>query len=223
MSNHRGFLTDTDKEFLRGEKEYTGKNAKQSRYERRRAIRDRTLHAIADLELLYETLSEDEYEKIVQSDAFDGRFSRSRGFRFALAFLYSLIDECPGIEFEQLITDAVSRAEFDRNGRHVDPRFYLNETRPEIITARAGEKVADGRIHELTVAEMRYFLRDYRESGRIDPGIPGLYARWRYGTAKEPPKVNEMTFEEYLDQHYNEESTDDEMPTTDGFYDPTKE
>lgn len=84
--------------------------------------------------------------------------------------------------------------------------------RPEIITGQAGEKVADGRIDELTVAEMRYFLTDYRESGRIEAGIPEHYARWRYGTTEEDPKVNEMSFEEYLEQHYAGEDGEGESP-----------
>lgn len=63
MPENNGFLTRTDKEFLRGEKEYEQKN---SRYARRRSIRQGTRTAFGDLALLYHTLSDDELEKIFE-------------------------------------------------------------------------------------------------------------------------------------------------------------
>lgn len=45
-------LTQTDREFLRGKKDYSGENEKQMVYQRRRAIRDRVKASIVDLALL---------------------------------------------------------------------------------------------------------------------------------------------------------------------------
>jgi hypothetical protein len=68
MTDHKGFLTDTDKEFLRGEKEYTGENANQIRYQRRSAIRERTRAALADFAFLCDELDANEREKIFIDD-----------------------------------------------------------------------------------------------------------------------------------------------------------
>lgn len=60
---NRGFLTSTDREFLRGEKVY---EHRQSTYDRRQTIRDRTRDALLDFAVLYEHLSDDQREKILQ-------------------------------------------------------------------------------------------------------------------------------------------------------------
>jgi len=60
-----GFLTEADREFIRGEREYSSKH---SRYDRRRAIRERTRRAFADMSLLYNLLDEDELAKIFSTD-----------------------------------------------------------------------------------------------------------------------------------------------------------
>jgi len=64
MSEHKGFLTDTDKAFLRGEREYTGDNAAQMRYQRRQAIRERTRNACRDFSLLLAELDPEEVAKL---------------------------------------------------------------------------------------------------------------------------------------------------------------
>lgn len=64
MTAHKGFLTDADKEFLRGEKEYSGENAAQMRYQRRQAIRERTRNACRDFSLLLDELEPEEVAKI---------------------------------------------------------------------------------------------------------------------------------------------------------------
>jgi hypothetical protein len=59
-SEENGFLTDVDKQFLRGEKEY---ESNQGRYDRRRAIAKRTRQAFHDFALLYEVLDEHERDR----------------------------------------------------------------------------------------------------------------------------------------------------------------
>jgi hypothetical protein len=64
MSEHKGFLTDTDKAFLRGEKEYTGDNAAQMRYQRRQAIRERARNACRDFSVLLDEVDPEEVAKL---------------------------------------------------------------------------------------------------------------------------------------------------------------
>lgn len=64
MSDTSGFLTQTDRRFLRGEKKYTGEHAKQNRYQRRKAIAERTRKAFADFALLHAELDRHERNRI---------------------------------------------------------------------------------------------------------------------------------------------------------------
>jgi len=65
MGENNGFLTSTDKEFLRSDGEYyTNDTAKQSRYERRQAIAERTRQAFHDFSLLAQKLNEHERNRI---------------------------------------------------------------------------------------------------------------------------------------------------------------
>jgi hypothetical protein len=63
-----GFLTERDRQFLTGEKEYTGENAKQMRYQARRAIRERTRAAFDDFALLCDVLEDQEWGKIFSGE-----------------------------------------------------------------------------------------------------------------------------------------------------------
>jgi len=67
----KGFLTGTDKGFLRGDVEY---DRRQSRYQRRRAIRERTRAAFADLAFLYHHIGAEGLAKIFHADDTDDRF-----------------------------------------------------------------------------------------------------------------------------------------------------
>jgi len=64
MSEENGFLTDTDRKFLMGEKEYSGDNAKHLRYQRRRAIAERARQALHDFGFLFDMLNEHERNRI---------------------------------------------------------------------------------------------------------------------------------------------------------------
>lgn len=207
MSGRKGFLTDVDKEFLRGEKEYTGENANQMRYQRRRAIREATRAAIADLAFLYEHLDDHELEKIVKPEDPDDDIELYHELRETLGFLYKLTKATPpwgAIHFDQILEQAVSTAERDMDNRFVDVRIYMNERPPEVMGRNAAEKIREERYDDMTVAEMRHFLENYHKSDQMDIEIPREYARWRYGTSKHPPKHGEMSFEEYLEQQREE-------------------
>lgn len=97
MGDNKGFLTPADREFLRGEKEFSGDNAKQMRYQRRRSIRDRTRDAFRDFSLLFETLDDDELETIAEQSEMRGGGRAMGGPRppdpsvtDTLAFIYLL-------------------------------------------------------------------------------------------------------------------------------------
>lgn len=202
-----GILTHRDRTFLTGENPYEGKHAKQQRYDRREEIRRRVHNALLDFELLYEHLDETELEKLAQCADYTEDYSQAQsglyhGVRFALQFLYKLTLKRRDMTFGGQVADAVVVAERDLNDRFVDPRFYLNPEQKTVVGRHAAEKFREGQIDDLTVAEMRAFLSQYR--GSLDPERPGHYARWRYGTSREPPKKGEEPFEEWLAREHRE-------------------
>jgi len=172
-----GFLTERDRKFLRGEKEYTGENAKQMRYQARRAIRERTRAAFRDFSLLYATLDENERKTIfnVADDPLDvdgGLSHETRdGITDTLAFLYlSLTGEVgeefsrltqPGVpEFESALEQAISQAEHDRRSDHDAPGPFVSteltvDVDTEVDVAAAAEKLARGDVRRLSEAELR--------------------------------------------------------------------
>lgn len=176
-----GFLTERDRKFLRGEKEYTGENAKQMRYQARRAIRERTRAAFRDFSLLYATLDENERKKIfnVADDPLDvdGGLSRETrdGITDTLGFLYlSLTGEVgeefsrltqPGVpEFESALEQAISQAEHDRRPDHNGPGPFVSteltvDVDTEVDVAAAAEKLARGDTWRLSEAELRALVQ----------------------------------------------------------------
>lgn len=96
----RGILTDADKEWLRGETEYTHR---QTESDRRRAIRERVSLAIEDFNYLVEFLSREDREKIAarvdQEDA-----------EAMVALLYLLLNE-RAQDAERLLSPDVDPAE----------------------------------------------------------------------------------------------------------------
>ena len=173
-----GFLTDTDKEFLkmqsRGEQKY---DSNQARYDRRRAIRERTRAALRDFTILYETLDEEKRKKIfgISDDPLDvegGISTETRGgITDALAFLYlSLEGEVgesasrrtqPGVpSFKGVLEKAVSKAERDRHPDEDVPGPYIStELEVKVISdidvSAAAEKLARGDVWSLSEAELR--------------------------------------------------------------------
>lgn len=86
MSNSetRGILTEADKEWLRGEKEY---NQRQTEAKRRRDIRERVSMAMEDFELLAEHWSSSEMEKVLED--IDGEACAEQ----MITFLYIALQE----------------------------------------------------------------------------------------------------------------------------------
>lgn len=182
MTENNGFLTGTDKEFLRGEREYTGENAKQNRYERRQAIAERARQAFADFALLFDTLDEHERNRIFDTDV-DGEVPvPTEGLRSDLtdtvAFLYLALEGEINSEvatnrrfsfpFDSLLDSAIRRAERARYDRRIVVEFEPPEVsvRTNIDAAAlesAIDKLARHSYSELTQSEMFSVLYRFGE------------------------------------------------------------
>ena len=201
MSGERGFLTQTDREFLTGEHEYTGENAKQQRYERRQAIAERTRQAFYDFALLYDVLDEHERNRIFDIEPIHDDVDEYNEFREALAstvaFLYRSLEgdidtdtvrsRSFRVPFERVLTEGLKRGEADRYDREHTTKHRVNvdyggvelvESSDPATLERGLRKIAERKRHELTEAEMSAILGQYEPDGitdKIDGG--GGYER----------------------------------------------
>jgi len=109
MSEDRptAMLTKTQRAFLKGEKEYTGDHAKQQRYQRRKAIKERVENTLQDFALLFETWNERGSGELFGEDP--GRGETSIGISALLGLLY--LETADEGQFEQLLYRGVNRAE----------------------------------------------------------------------------------------------------------------
>jgi len=151
MTDHKGFLTDTDEEFLRGEKEYTGENASQIRYQRRSAIRERARAALADFAFLCDELDADERAKIFPDDQ---RTREARDFELDLSstiqFLYMGVGGSTG--FSRPLKRGVAKGEARmgtvRTAFNVTVRFAIDpvwnadiKTATDLVEADQGDRL----------------------------------------------------------------------------------
>lgn len=169
MADSKGFLTSTDREFLRGKKEY---DSKQSRYDRRQAIRERTRAAFHDFSLLYETLDRSERNKIFAPA--DESHSLFRAMIDTMAFLYHALEgdvdsnqahQHPfPYPFDQLLRTGVRHGEISRHasatggswGGHVDVDFSVEIQEPHKTDhERVIEDLAKNEGRGLTERELR--------------------------------------------------------------------
>jgi hypothetical protein len=111
-SRDRGILTEADRKYLRGDREFASVQAERNA---RARIRERIYESIRDVELLVEHLDERDrtlvFEKrfgeIDGTDAFDAVVS-------AVAFLYMGVDDTD-LDFEDVLTEAINVAEARRD------------------------------------------------------------------------------------------------------------
>jgi hypothetical protein len=227
--SENGFLTERDKKFLRGEKEYSGKNARQMRYQVRRTIRRRTRAAFRDFSLLYATLDEDERKKIfrVSDDPLDtdGGLSREtrQGVTDMLAFLYlSLVGRVdeefsrltqPGVpKFESALERAISQAEHDRrpDDAGVGP-FVSTELTVDVSTnvdvAAAAEKLARGDTWRLSEAELRALVQTAYDNTN-DYALEPLIDEKRKELGMDPDEIRADVQEWFNDTHVSPDNTE---------------
>lgn len=166
MAGHRGFLTETDELFLRGGKRY---DSKQQRYERRKAIRERTREALRDFSLLYKELDRSERNKIFEPEDRETRIALEEGITDTIAFLYIALEGEIGSEdyqdreytprFRGFLDLAVSKAEGDRRpGDEIvtSVDFEASVTnRGQVDLDRVIDKLAGRQGYELSEVEAK--------------------------------------------------------------------
>lgn len=221
-----GFLTTTDREFLRGEKEY---NTKQQRYQRRQAIRERTRAAFRDFSLLYETVDKAERERIfcITGDPLDtdGGLERDTrdGLVDTLAFLYLSLEGVegdappwitPGVpRFHDILESAISKAESDRRpdtgiaGPYVSTELTVDVV-DDVDTSAAAEKLARGDVHALSEAELRALVQTAYHNTN-DFALEPLIDAKREELGMDPEEIRREV-KEWFDETYLPESDDED-------------
>jgi len=110
----RRILTPTDREFLRTVPTYyDGENARQSRYQRRRDIRERIVGSILDFEEIWSYLSETERRKIFTEPEAHGAETADEfhtALESLLQWIYLGCHET-GLSFETLLRTAIRNGE----------------------------------------------------------------------------------------------------------------
>lgn len=166
MADHHGFLTETDKLFLRGGKKY---GSKQQRYDRRKAVRERTREALLDFSVLYKELDRTERNKIFEPGDREERIELEDGIIDTIAFLYIALegeiesgdfqDRQYTPRFQGLLNHAVSKAEADRRpGDEIVTTvdFRASVTNPgQVDLDRVIDKLAKRRGFELNEVEAK--------------------------------------------------------------------
>lgn len=174
----RGILSNTDREYLCGLREYSHD---QSELNRRQAIRERTINALRDFHLLWLLLEDVEWEKIFE--AFDPE-EINHTFSAMLAFMYLGIDQDTG-RMEEIIQRGIFLgANYDTSGRwsgeatDVDVSIDI-EYEPNVDTLYERLKTGDG--DELTPGEIGALVRagkleadDLEDLEKSGPDFPGV-------------------------------------------------
>lgn len=176
----RGILSPTDREYLCGMKDYTHS---QTELNRRQAIRERTIEAIRDFDLLWLLLGETEWEKIMgafETEELNGTFSSM------LAFMYLGVDQDTGRMKQILERGLYLGANYDMSGRwsgranSVDVNIDI-EYEPNVT--QLYEKVQKGEGDQLTPGEIGALVKagklgpgDIEELEDTGPEFPGVYA-----------------------------------------------
>jgi hypothetical protein len=186
MADQKGFLTASDRAFLRGEKKY---NSKQGRYDRRRSIQERTQQAFRDFTLLYTKLEERERRKIFDVIA-EGTYhpnlradfeadppesvEEAQAFRsglfFTLAFMYLGLRPTD-LSFQELVEAAVFQSERDEFDRLVDVTLTIEQKEIGPIGAieSAIDKLEAGEIDELEYKELSRLMEFIADPPRFEP------------------------------------------------------
>lgn len=180
VDRERGILSQADREYLRGEAEFSSVQAERNA---RARIRDRVYEATYDFELLVETLSDRDRELV-----FEKRLGESDGREAydalvsALAFLYRGVEDT-GIEFEDALTEAINVAEArdDRAARvDLELTFHALSSEELLRKLRTGETLSLTELaylqgsDEVSPAELaRYFSEDEEgvDDGRIQAKV----------------------------------------------------
>ena len=142
-------LTKTQRAFLKGEKEYTGEHAKQQRYQRRQAIKERVENTLQDFRLLFETWDERGSGSLFGEKPSRGETGKGLSALLALAYL----ETWERGRFEQLLYRGVNQAE-DR------------------IHPEEGLLRVDFDVDRMPAVDMEDAIRRYRKRGELSDMNP---------------------------------------------------
>ncbi|MFB6269831.1 MAG: hypothetical protein ABEH83_07795 [Halobacterium sp.] len=114
----RGVLTDADRAYLRGDREYGSVQAERNA---RARVRERVYDALLDFELLVEGLDDRDLDLVFEKRAAEGDGTEAfDAFVSTLAFLYRGVDRTD-LDFETVLREGVNLAEAgDDRGATVD-------------------------------------------------------------------------------------------------------
>ena len=183
MTGNNGFLTQTDKDFLKADGEYyTGEHAKQSRYQRREAIAERAREAFRDFAFLFETLDEAERNRVFDPE-FEDVPRLGDDVRDTLAFLYWATEAEPGLSgpersftltFDMLFEPAIRRAEQRRHDdtvmMHYEP-YNIEPVRAGASWTKVAEELAETGGTGVSDKELRAAIKQLamRTTGDTSP------------------------------------------------------
>lgn len=158
----RGILTNSDREYLAGQKDY---EHPQSEANRKQKIRQRTVNAFQDFLLLISLMSEEERFKVFNEEIPPNRLTRS--LEAMISFLYLGIEK-DSSELEKIVETGVYMGENylkigKWSGAAYDVDVSISIERhpnlPELV-----EKLRDGNPDQLSPAEIGVLVR----SGKLD-------------------------------------------------------
>jgi hypothetical protein len=142
-----GFLTEADREYLRGTKEV------EEEAERgiRSRIRKRTLNGLLDFELLFEELDEADwkllFEEIEPTELRRESTQMDERASSVITFLFKGIRDYADCDMEEVLTDGIRRAEWEqrRKVRHavLDIQYSETATDEAIRKLDEGEKLSE--------------------------------------------------------------------------------
>lgn len=170
----RGMLAPIDRQYLRGEKEYSHR---QSAYARREETRERVYNGLLDFELLFHHMDDKELERIFDPPEDDASY-----FHAALADIIALLYYEQSVStpsFETLLQRGINRAEqryASGEAYHVDVDLTIERRTPEKadLEAVADELAGPGptQVDEIPDDALRTFVEYYAKSDEFDPEIP---------------------------------------------------
>lgn len=176
---NRRILTNVDRAWLRGEKEY---DKRQYRYDRRKKIRERVGGAILDFPVLFDHLPPEEHREIFGSwgfvdedgfeDALEDDPEMRRAIRDGISFLY-IAARAMGERPESVVEDAVLQAEKRISPLAIigQPELDVQKEQPNVLATKGRQKMDAG--EDLTPNEVSALL----ETGRRDPVEVASYVR----------------------------------------------
>ena len=175
----RGILSGTDREYLCGLRDYSHQ---QSELNRRQAIRERTVNALKDFNLLWLLLEETEWDKVFE--AFETE-ELNDTFAAMLSFMYLGIGQDPDRMEKILEHGLYLGANYSTSGRwsgkanDVDVSIDIDydpdiEALYERVEAGEGEQLTPGEIGAL-VQSGKLEPDDLKKLEKTGPGFPGVY------------------------------------------------